>query len=393
MSKKKRAKKLTRKQRSRLEREQNIKRILIWGVVLVGIAVVGVLAYGFVFENVIKARKPVAVVGDTPIKTSEFKARVKFTRMQMRNKLQYLYRQQQQMNAESSDTQSLSEYLQQQIQNIQAQLAPQNAASIGEQTLNQLIQEELVRQEAERRGISVTPQEVQKEVESSFGYNPDATPEPTSSLPLTSTGSLTGTQPTPPPTPTQMTEADFRKMYNRYRSNVLQPLGISEELYRSWLKASLLTEKLKESMKEDLPTEAEQVKLRLLSAKSEERANELVARLDAGDDFQTISEELKEDDTAYATELGWAPRDLLESQLGEELAGKAFSMEIGEHDQPMAIQEGQRYVVVEVAGREVRPLEDSMRKRIAESAFQSWLEAQQVSVERKEYKDVVPTEP
>lgn len=396
---KKRTPGLTRKQRSRLDYEERMKNLLTWGVVAVGVAVVGVLAYGLIFEGVVKARRPVAVVGDEPIKTSEFQARVRFARMQLQNQLSYLYQQQSNIDANQEGSDFYLEYIQGQISDIQSNLSPENANAIGEQALNQLIQEELVRQEANSRGISVTSAEVQEQIESSFGYNPEATdPEPTALPPLTETNELTAEGEAVMPTPTQMSQEDFQQLYNNYLREGMKPLGISEKMYRSWVESSLLIEKLQEQMTEELPDEIEQVKLRLLSVDNEEQASELTSRLEAGEDFQTLSSELEEaeESTGYGTELDWYPRDILESQLGPDIAETAFSLEVGEHSQPLPQQTGQgepRYIVIEVVGHEMHEMSENVRQQKGEQAFQEWLDAQQVLVERRSYQDIIPMEP
>ena len=389
---------LTRKQRSRLEEERRMQRILIWGVSIVGILIVGVLGYGVVAEKIIEPREPVAIVDQNPITTAEFQARVKFRRLQLQNQLRYLYQQQQALATQDSETggQSFLEYIRGQTSTLESQLAPENAQVIGQQVLDQMIQEELVRQEAERRDLTIAPEEVQDEIHAGFGYDPDATPVPTVSSPLTSTESLTTSQPTPAPTPTQMTAADFRELYNRYMREGLRPLGISEQQYRSWIKVSLLTEKLKDDMKEELPSEAEQVKLQFLSVSSEERARDLSQRLDEGQDFQTLAEEIQADEEApgFSNELSWLTRELLESRLGEEAAEQAFNLEVGDHSEPIAVgEQNQSYYVIQVTGHEVRELQDSAREQMAQDVFQSWLDAQQSLVERKSIENRVPTEP
>ena len=389
---------LTRKQRSRLEKERRMQRILIGGVSIVGILIIGILGYGVVTEKIIEPQQPVAIVDQTPITTAEFQARVKFRRLQLQNQLRYLYQQQQALATQDSETggQSFQEYIRGQISTLESQLASENAQAIGQQVLDQMIQEELVRQEAERRNLTVAPDEVQDEIHAGFGYDPDATPVPTVSPPLTSTESLTTSQPTPAPTPTQMTEADFRELYNRYMRQGLRPLGISEQQYRSWIRVSLLTEKLNDAMKEELPNEAEQVQLQFLSVSSEERASDLAQRLEQGEDFQTLAEEIQADEEApgFSNELSWLPRDLLESRLGEEVAEQAFNLEVGDHSEPIAVgEQNQSYYVIQVTGHEVRELEDSVRERMAQDAFQSWLDAQQSLVERKSIEGRVPTEP
>ena len=395
-AKKRAPKELTRKQRSRLEREKRLERFLLWGVTIVGILVVTVLGYGLVVEKIIKAREPVAIVDGTPITTAEFQARVRFTRMRIRNELEYWLRQQQTIDPTDSSAQYYLEYIQGNIRDSQTRLSEANVQTIGEQALNELIQEELVRQEAERRGITVTPDEVQQSIESYFGYdrNPATpVPAPAATPPLTPTDVLTPT-PTdvPLPTPTLMTEQDFQRLYDTYLKQSLKPLGISEQQYRSWAQSSVLIEKLREQMSAEVPTTADQVKLRILTVDSEEQASELAARLDAGEDLQTLADELGEN--TYSTELDWLPRNVLESRLGAELADQAFNLEVGEHGQPVLSPDGTMYIIIEVAGHETHELAQPLREQLGQEAFEEWLDAQQkVLVELRTYADRVPTEP
>ncbi len=390
---------LTRKQRSRLQKERHMRRILIGGVGIVGLLIVGVLGYGVVAERIIGPREPVAIVDETPITTGEFEARVKFRRLQLQNQLGYLYQQQQTMaeQASESDDQSLQDYFQQQINSLQSQLAAENAEALGQQVLDQMIQEELVRQEAERRGINITAEEVQGAVHENFGYTPDATPPPAESPPVTSTESMTASQPTPAPTPTQMTEADFREMYNRYMQEGLKPLGISEQQYRSWIKASLLIEELQADMMKELPQQADQVKLRFISVDSEDRARDIVQRLDEGADWDALLEEVQADEEeapGSGSELDWMPEDTLANQLGEEIADTIFDLAVGEHTEPVRLgEESQALYIFEVVGREERQLEANLLEQMAQEAFQSWLESQQSLVERRSIEGKVPTRP
>jgi parvulin-like peptidyl-prolyl isomerase len=192
-----------------------------------------------------------------------------------------------------------------------------------------------------------------------------------------------------------MTEQDFLQQYDTLLTS-LSALDISEQQYRAWVEASLLSERLLDQMRAEVPAEADQVKVRVLVAESEELANELAARLDAGEDFQVLKEELEEssDDqvAGYGSELSWAPREVLESRLGAELVDLAFGLEVGDHSQPVLGQDGS-YVVIEVIGHEVRELSQAFRDQMGEEAFQKWLEVQQVLVERRTYEERVPSEP
>lgn len=391
---------LTRKQRSRLEQERRIERWLILSVTVVAIAVVLVLGFGFYIEEIKKPREPVAIVSGTPITTAEFQARVRFVRMQMSLDLQGLFLQQQELDPTDLDNEYYLQYLQGQIRDLQTQLLPANALAIGEQALDQLLIEELVRQEADHRGIAVTTTEVDREIELYFGYDPNPatpTPAPTATPPLTPTDVLTLTPTsTPFPTPIPMTKEEFDQQKGAFLK-ALDALDISEQQFHSWFEASLWIEELREEMQAEIPTTADQVNLRTLTVDSEERANELAARLDAGEDFQALADELEEDEEVigYALELGWYPKSMLEQDLGTELINKVFGLEVGGHTQPRLLSEGSTsYTIIEVVGHEVRELESYVLDQLAEEAFQEWLEAQQILVERREYDpDIVPTEP
>ena len=391
-TKKRAPKELTRKQLSRLERDRRMERTLKWSVAAVAIVVVGVLAYGFIAENIIKARQSVATVGGTPITTGEFQARVRFVRMQMGSELQYLFQQQQALDPTDPDVQFYLEYLQNSIRDLQDQLDSANALVIGDQALDQLTQEELVRQEAESRGITVSSEELAAAVEQYFGYdrNP-ATPVPTA----TPTNTLdVEPESTPFPTPTPMTVEAFRQRYDGFLQ-ALKPLDISEQQYRSWIESSLFLEKLQEQMQAETPTMADQVQLFYLIVDDEERANEVAARLDAGEDFQALVDELQEDETvtAYGGEMDWSPQSILESRFEPDVADLAFSMEVGERSQPIVSQDGMRYTIIEVLGHEEHELDQYLRDQLGEQAFQEWVESQQEQVVRGTYRDRVPTNP
>jgi len=417
-AKKRAPKELTRKQLSRMERERRIEHWLILGVIVVAVAVVGVLAYGFIVENVVKAREPVAVVDGTPIRTTEFKARVRFVRLQMQNELLFWREQQQALDPTDPNSEVYLEYIQGTIRDLESQLAVGNSLAIGEQTLNQLIEEQLVRQEAARRGIAVSPEELQETVEQNFGYerNP-ATPtsEPLVPEPLATTelstpspepAATAGSEEvptavatpaptsTPEPTPTPMTEEAFRQRYNDFLQS-LKELKISEQQFRSWVEGSLLVSKLQEQFKAEVPTTADQVQLRYMSVSSQEQADQLAGRLQAGEDFQTVVDEIRQDESnpGYGGDLGWLPKSMVESRWGTELADLAFTLGVGKRSQPVASQDGSQYIIVEVVGHEERALDEALRESVGEDAFQKWLDAQEVVVERKMYQDRIPLEP
>ncbi len=391
-------KELTRKQRSRLARERRMERILKWSIGGVAVLVVGILVYGFVTENVVKARESVATVGETRITTAEFQSRVRFTRMQLGSELQYLYRQQQMLDPTDQDSQFLLEYLQGQLRDLESQLGAENAVIIGDQALEQLIQEELMRQEAQRRGISVSAEDVDVAIEQYFGYDrnpvmPTVSLEPT--LPATSTETVdAGPTATPMPTPTPMTEAEFEQQYENFVRG-LKTLKITEKQYRSWVEASLIQEKIREQFTEETPSTADQVTLRYLLFNDQELADEAAARWQAGEEYEALLEDLRADEeiSVYGSEVDWLPLEALEDRFDPQVAAFVFEMAVGEISQPMLSESGVEYVVFELLGHEERELDDYFRGQLGSDAFQAWLEAEQTLVERGAYRDRVPTDP
>ena len=156
----------------------------------------------------------------------------------------------------------------------------------------------------------------------------------------------------------------------------------------------MLLEKLQQDMQAEIPTTADQVKLLYLLLDDEERANEASARLDAGEDFQALVDELQADETitAYGGEMDWSPQSVLESRFDAELADLAFSMAVGERSQPIASQAGM-YTIIEVLDHGEQELDQYVLDQLGQEAFQEWLEAQQALAERDTYRDRVPTDP
>jgi hypothetical protein len=230
-------------------------------------------------------------------------------------------------------------------------------------------------------GLSVTPDELQERIELDFGYQrnpPTPTPTPIVTPPLTPTEELEPTPDiTPYPTPTPMTEDAFRQLYNDTIQS-LRSMGIPEGQFRAWIEASLLLEELREVMDEQVPTEGDQVELHYVNVDSQEWANEMVARLDAGEEFEVIATELEESEEVegFDSETGWSTRSALEDRFTPEWGEVAFGLEIGDHSHVISDTTGNRFYVFQVLGHEVRELESYALQQAQDKAFEEWLEAQ-----------------
>jgi peptidyl-prolyl cis-trans isomerase D len=423
MAKQNSPKNISKKHIARLERER--RQIgLIRGIAIAGILiVVGLLAYGYLRLNVFALREPVAKVNGVTITSGEWQERVRFQRSQMLNMYnQYLTYQQFGMDVT------------QQLQQIQGTLdAPE---ILGQQVLDQMTDEILIRQEAEKRGISVSKEEVDAYFKETFGFLPDGTATPTitptefafptlsseqltifpsTSTPTeapTSTAIPTGTPDaattptatatTPPPTPTAVPELptasptaytlegfekDYDEMVKSFSDN-----SVSEKTVRSIYEADLLRKKLTDDITKDIPKAEEQVWARHILLETEEEANAVYERLQKGEDFAEVAREVSKDTGSGASggDLGWQPRSFYVTEFGDA----AFNQKIGEIGKPVKSDFG--YHIIQVIARQELPLSDSQYQQKKETEFNDWLTAakEEATIETFEiWKERVPMEP
>jgi peptidyl-prolyl cis-trans isomerase D len=196
----------TKKHLARLERERRQTRFIVIGSVIVLVVVVIVLLIGTFNQVGYKALNktflpsllPVASVNGDSIKASTWEAQTRYARYSTIRNAQQLI---QLAQIFGSDPSTGSSFLQQ-LQQTVTQLDP---VTMGQQVMDQMINDKLIRQEATRRGIVVSPEDVDKAFQAAFGYYPNGTPTPTATNPGSLTSTLSPLQMTlvpPSPTPT-----------------------------------------------------------------------------------------------------------------------------------------------------------------------------------------------
>lgn len=372
---------LSKRQLSKKEREERQKRLVIVFAAVTVAAVLLVLAFGFYQEYIAKPSAPVATVNGKPISTRDYQAMVRYRRFEQASMIARLQNQLSLLDPTAEDQQFLVEYFQSQIQQLQ-----ENASSLPIDALDEMIDDELIRQEASARNITVTADELQEDIEQQFGYirNPP-TPTPT---PITTT---LETDVTPTPTEAPMTLEEFQQNYNQYVVAVRQNANLSETAFRRLFESSLYSAKLQEALAEEVPLTAEQVHARHILVATEEEANDVLARLEGGEDFAALAEELSED-TGSAEEggdLGWFPRGLMVTEFEEA----AFALEPGQTSDP--VQTAYGYHIINVIERDAnRLLDESILEQKKASALQDWLAEQRQSEAVESYwsSEKVPEE-
>jgi len=415
---------VTKKHIARLERERrqsNIIRAVAIGGILI---VVLLLGYGYLKLNVLQLREPIAKVNGVTITTGQWQERVQLQRFNLLNLYNTYQFYQQNFGMDTS----------QQLQQIQLTL--QSPETLGQQVLDQMIEDILIRQEAEKRGISVSADEVEAAIQAAYNFSPNGTPTPTItptefSLPtlsseqltiypatatptevLTSTPAPTNTPdnsvtPTAtstiaPPTPTFVPQnatatatpftlegfkTEFAKSMDNFKAS-----GVSEATIRAAYENQLFRQKLEEVITADTPRTEEQVWARHILVADKGKAATVMALLKHGTDFGKLARDFSTDTGSGAKggDLGWFGKGAMVAEFEKA----AFSMKIGEISEPIQSQFG--YHIIQVLGHDNIPLDASQYEEKRKTAFTEWLtktrEAADITI-FDVWKQRVPTAP
>jgi len=389
---------VNRRALSRREREQLYQRWLYIGAGIVAALILGVIGYGLLQYLVIAPAAPVATVNGVPIRTDTYQRYVQYRRYQLNSYLSQVDKQLSLLDPNDANQQFLVSYLQQQRSQIQSAVNSLSTTA----PLDELIDNELIRQEAKRRGITVTPDEVQAEIEHSFNYyRVPPTPVPTATLGPTSTAAPTptgapsptptplpsptptvgtpeptatpGPTATPEPTATPVTEEGFKSMFNTYLQDVRKNAGISEADLRELVTIDLLRTKLQEAMGAEVPTTAEQIHARHILVDTEEAAKAALDRIQKGEDFAKVAQEVSTDTTTkdQGGDLGWFPRGQMEQAFDEA----AFALKPGQVSGVVQTSYGYHIIKVEEYAAD-RPLDESTLAAKRSAALDEWLQKQ-----------------
>ncbi|HOG46703.1 MAG TPA: peptidylprolyl isomerase [Anaerolineae bacterium] len=382
---------------SRREREQRFERWLYIGGGSVLALILGIIGFGLIQYYVIAPGRPVATVNGVAIRTDTYQRFVQYQRYQMRSYMNQLTAQLSQFDPSDENQQFLYSYFRQQLTQLQSEYGNLSTT----QPLEDLISNELIRQEAKRRGLTVSPEEVQKEIEQSFGYNLETpTPGPTATVAPTPTGEPSPTptvgtpEPTstPLPTPTPMTEEAFRKLYGDTMQSMQKNAGLSETEFRDMVAVDMLRRKLQEAMGAEVPATAEQIRARHILLDTEEAAKAALERIRNGEDFATVAQQASTD-TATKDEggdLGWFPR----GQMVAAFDDAVFALQPGQVSE--LVQTSYGYHIIKVEERQAdRPLDERVLTAKRASAIDEWLQQQRsdVSIVKRFWSsDMVPRE-
>jgi parvulin-like peptidyl-prolyl isomerase len=384
--------------------------MIYMGLGLVAALILIVLAFGLIQTYIIEPNQPVATVNGQEIITADYQDRVRYERFVLENQLQQII--QQVSTLAQPGNEQLAEFLRPQYEQL-AQQVQQQLQTVDISTVDLLVEDKLVAEEAARRNLTVSPEEVTEYINrlvarraggltaaaatatatagieatataAVWTPTPTLTPSPTltATATATTTAGITATTeisptatpadtPTPAPTPTPniLAESDLATEHAAWISTLNDQAGVDEETYRTIVSTLLLKEKVQEALGDEVPTEAEQARARHILVETEEEAQAVIDRLEAGEDFAEVAEEISKDtfSGAQGGDLGFIPRGQLLAPVDEAI----FSLPIGETSEPIESQAG--WHVIEVLEREVRELSPGDYSQAQSQAYQDWL--------------------
>jgi parvulin-like peptidyl-prolyl isomerase len=378
----------TKKHLARAERERIQRRWILTGTIAVAAVVMIVLGYGLYDSLFVQPYQTVAEVDGVDITSGEFSGRVRLIQRELLSQLNSYI---QMETFFGGDPQILQELRNLEMQ-IQTQLA--NPEVLGRDVLDSMILQRILIEQAELQGISVSEQELEREIQRNFNFYPEGTPTsaPTSTALATFTPDPTiaaqatpTTTVTPGPSPTNRPTSTPRATATPYTLNAFQEdykvfvdslsdFRISEDDFVSFIEIGLLEEKLRENYVADIETEQEQVLVRVLLAESEDAANEVVDRLDSGEDWDELVIEYSQDISTrdFGGDVGWNTISDLLQRFGQPGIA-AFAGEVDSIVGPLPA-ETEEFYIFRVDGREQRPISDEAFQLARDQAFDQWLQ-------------------
>jgi len=377
----------TRKQLSRAERDAQQRRrinLAVGGVLaLVAVIIVG----GFLYENIstqVRLSQPVANVNGEQISTTEFQSRVKLTRAQLKQQANFYA-------SQLNDTQT--------AQQIQSQL--DDPITLGGQIVNSMVDEILLKQAANEYGVTVSPEEIETQIEETFGYqrNPP-TPAPTRTPLPTPTASAAVTQtatplPTPLPTSTPISRESAMQSYQDF----LKALNITDLEYRKSVEMNLYNDKVRKAIGTTVPTTTEQITFQYIRADA--AAVPTVTAALQQDGFASVYAAIVSNTLPYSSSVAaqsidqWVPLKAISdtTEWGPAVAQALFATPISQTTAIVFNATNTAAYIGLVTGKGIEPLSSNFLKTEQDGAVEAWLNQRRNPAFILTWDDRVPTKP
>jgi peptidyl-prolyl cis-trans isomerase D len=409
-------------QKTRHEREAEIQRYVLIGTGITVAIIAVILLAAIVLELIITPNQTVATVNGQGISVAQFEGRVRLERALLNDQINgYLN----QLRAFGMDPNQFASQEPLRTWLSKAQIPDQ----MGNAVIEDMVSDLLVRQKAAEMGITVSDEEIQKQIDTFFGFNretigveptptvtptitptpfvsptpspaPTATPEATSEATgeATDESSITPTPfPTIEPTPTLTADEqvnEFNTRRNDYFNNIKRLARVGDGDLRAFFETRALREKVRDAVLTDMATDAPHVNARHILVATQEEAEDILAALNDGESFAELAKAASTDtgSGAQGGELGWSSVYGFVKPFGDA----ALAAPIGKIIGPIETEFG--WHIIQVRARENREITQDELNQAKDSRFTTWLEDLRNNEETKVdissiWTDHVPTDP
>lgn len=427
----------TQEYRSRAERETEIQSLVIFGTLAAIAIVVIVLLVALAYDGIYRPNQAAATVNGETINIGEFQRRVKLERAISIERINNVLNNRIAFTGQTPD-EVFGEIYQQDETFTRWWDELRFPDTIGLRVLDDMIDDRFIAAEAEKRGITVSEEDIDKQIDDFLGYNPEeialigveptATPEPTitptpfvsptpSPIPTetptstpeptieategaadatadatgeatteaTSEATISPTEgptftpaPTASPVPTlsrEEVEENYRDVREAFLADIRRAAGVSDDDLRSYFRAVALRRAVSEALVGDTEN-ATYIDFRRILVFTEEEAQDVINALEAGESFADLAQAVSQDEAAQnGGEVG--TRGIFELQA--ELVDLARDGAIGETLGPVQIEDG--WVIMQIRSRETQELDEFDKDTVLGRALTEWLEAQRKSEE------------
>ena len=257
---------------------------------------------------------------------------------------------------------------------------------LGEATVDMLTYLKMLEEEADAQGIHISDKEVTTQMKKVFGYEED-TAEAEESLGLDSFNLMADAG-----FDSEEDDMEFRA-YMDMNLDMAFDGRITYEFFRDSIRHSMMENAVVDKLLEGRVFEGEMVNARHILVEEEETAKDILAKLDAGEEWDALAAEYSLDtgnkDNGGA--LGWFGRDV----MVDEFEDAAFALEPGQISEPVQTSFG--WHIIASDGKEMRPLEDEALESAQSAVYQEWYDGLKAKHQVESYPEIwlplVPTEP
>jgi parvulin-like peptidyl-prolyl isomerase len=403
------------------EREDRQKRIIILSTIAILVVVFGLIGYGVLDRYVLKPKTVVIQLESQSINAVEFEQLVRWERRNLIGQIDQILQTYQQFGGSPE----IFAYFEQDLMQAVTQL--QQPLLVGQGVFQSLTNDLIILVEAEKMGIEVDDNLLDREIQEVFGFFTDGTPTPIPTGAPRPASTLTSQQMTlvpptdapegnqdtsptntpqieetsegdPDPTatplliPTEYTEELFIDNYNQFLDSLKIESGITEKTIRKIVTMSVLRRMVMETVTSDIDKIQEQIWIRHILVEDEETAKEVAKKLADGQDFPSLAAEYSKDDSNKDNggDLGWFARGMMVLPFEEA----AFPLEVGEISDPVETDFG--WHILQALGKDQVPMDETAFLQAQNVAFSDWLEEKRLEYQpevNEDWVSFIPSEP